>query len=162
MKLRNTMLQTYGGFELDTSKIDCTHSLSKDTIELSYSGPLPAQFEGSTDIRLSFNVQAVQGANVLLKCTTDEGKKQKALVDATDNEIEKIIEQFFFVFDLKPNIGRTRFDCGLTRYWLGVWQTHFDEWRRTRTYYGAEMLIGRLEPAEREKLFARLQRTATA
>lgn len=153
MKLHDTMLQTYDGFTLDTEKIEL-HSVHKLNIELPYHGPLPKQFDGTINPRVYFNVQAAQGAKVLLLADKPNGKEVRARVDASEDEIKSILRRFFH-----REGGKTRFDCGLTPYWLGAWAAHFREWELIR--YSAWDIINRLSATERAALLAELQRTDT-
>lgn len=153
MKLHNTTLRNYNGFTLDTDKIEL-HSTSKRNIELPYSGPMPAQFADTSNPRIYFNVQAAQGANVLLVADKPDGKKFRAVIEASEEEIKSILRRFFFCEG-----GKARFNCGLIPYWLGTWATHFLEWERTR--HSVWNIIDRLTTAERASLLAELQRTDT-
>lgn len=155
MKLYDTLHQTYGGFTLDTSKINCNHSISEKNIELLYDGPLQEQFAGANNPRIYFNVQASHGAKVLLLADRPDGKKVRASIEASEDEIKNILRRFFYQED-----GKTRFDCGLTPYWLGTWAAHFREWDQIR--YSAWDIIDRLTISERAVLLKELQRAEPA
>lgn len=86
MKLYDTLHQTYGGFTLDTSKINCNHSISEKNIELLYDGPLQEQFAGANNPRIYFNVQASHGAKVLLLADRPDGKRVRASIEASEDE----------------------------------------------------------------------------
>lgn len=123
MKLHDSMFQTYGGFTLDADKIEM-HSISKNNVELPYCGPMPEQFDGTSNARISFNVQPTQ-CNVLLKADKPNGKTIKAIVDAENGEIRNILNTFFFDDD-KSNTGST----GLKPFWEGIWTAHFIDWKK--------------------------------
>lgn len=141
-----TLSNYYHGFELDIDSIG-DFSISKRNIELGYNACLPYDFDFAEHIRLCFNIQASQPARILLIGDAPNGLPIRATVSATDGEIKTVLHRFFH--DEK---GKTRFDCGLTRYWLGVWQAHFREWCMTRHDYDVTALIRRMEPTERDKL----------
>lgn len=155
MKLHDTLHQTYGNFTLDTSKINCNHSISEKNIEMPYNGPLPEQFAETSNPRIYFNVQATQGAKVLLLAEKSDGKKVRASIEASEDEIKNILRRFFYRED-----DKTRFDCGLIPYWLGTWAAHFREWDQIR--YSAWNIIDRLTISERAVLLKELQRAEPA
>ena len=124
MKLQNTMLQTYGGFSLDMDKINCHHSTSKDSIELSYHGSMPEQFDGTSNARIRLNVQPTQ-CSIILKADKRNGKQAKAMVEATDAEIDAILNKLFF------DKGQATPGCiGLDPYWEGIWTAHYIDWKK--------------------------------
>lgn len=143
------------GQTLDTSKINCSHSVSEKQIELLYSGPLPEQFAGISDPRIYFNVQAAQGAKVLLLAESPDGKKVRGNIEASESEIKNVLRRFFYRED-----GKTRFECGLTPYWLGTWAAHFMEWEQVK--YSSWDIIDRLTVTERAALLKELKRSEPA
>lgn len=155
----NDNLNGINGFTIDPSKIDYTRSTDKRNIELPYTGELPAQFEGVTNPRIYFNVQATEKVRIILLAERD-GKTIRARVDAPPAEIEEILMKFFFRF--KGNTGKTRFDCGLTPYWLGAWMAHFVEWQRVKDYFGVYGLFDRLDASEQTKFLNLLRANAAA
>lgn len=126
MKLYDTLNKSYGNFTMDISDIDCRRSVSKNNVELSYHGPMPERFKGAQNATIYLNVQPTQ-CKIILRANKENGEKIKATVKATDKEITAIMNGFFF----KPD-GNTRFDTGLSDYWLGVWQAHYLDWKRTK------------------------------
>lgn len=116
---------------------------------------MPEQFAGISDPRIYFNVQAAQGAKVLLLAESPDGKKVRGNIEASESEIKNVLRRFFYHKD-----GKTRFECGLTPYWLGAWAAHFMEWERVK--YSAWDIIDRLTVTERAALLKELQHTEPA
>ena len=123
MELKNTMTHNYGGFTLDTDMIGNT-STSKDEIKLPYMGRLPAPCDTAT---INFKV-APGRCDIVLE--TVSGKSNKYIVLASRDEVDKILWQFFF--EPYGKNERTRFNCGLSEYWLGYYQGLFISWRKNR------------------------------
>lgn len=154
MKLRDC------GMEIDKSEISA-RSIDKRNIALPYGGALPAQFDGCTQPRVCVSVSASRGAALTLVADRQNEKhKAWATIEATDDEIEELLFSFFYGLYKAPGAHRTRFDCGLTPYWLGFCQARFHEWNDLRKHYQIGQLLDRLEPSEREKLLARMERVA--
>lgn len=123
MHIKSTLVKDFGSFPLDTSKIEL-YSASKSKIRLPYSGPLPVELDNATNAAISISLQVGLTVNVLLIVEQD-GKKRRYPVKATSQEINDILFPFFFDKD-----GHTRWDTGLNRYNLGLWQGSYINWWR--------------------------------
>ena len=125
MRIKDSMIHSYGGTEIDTTKISNT-TLYKDKIFLPYGGTLPSDLaEGKAAIRITLQVGL--SVNIHLYVNMD-GTTKKYPVQASTEEIKTILERFFY--DFKGNTGYTRFNCGLNKYWLGQYQSSFGHWKR--------------------------------
>lgn len=123
MELKNMINHNYGGFDLDVDKIGNT-SISKDEIKLPYTGKLPAACDSAT---ISFRVTP-ENINVILETQANNHKPIRYIVLASQEEVDSILWRFFFEPHGKRE--RTRFDSGLSEYWLGRYQAEFVAWRR--------------------------------
>ncbi len=146
--------------EIDIDAIG-SRSMDKSMIVLPYTGALPDLFAGCERPRVCINVTASQGAALALVANRQDGKhKTRATIEATADEIEELLFSFFMEPAKAVGTYKTRFDCGLTPYWLGHWQACFSEWNGLRRYYKIGCLLDRLEPSELEKVLARMERVA--
>lgn len=117
----------FAGFELDTSAIEL-HSAHKREILLPYSGLLPdaIQKNGGAFLSICINV----GLTVCVSLIVMDGNKERRFsVEATTQEKNNLLFSFFFV-NKGGNAFHTRWDCGLTQYWLGHYQDAYTHWRR--------------------------------
>lgn len=128
MHIKSTLVETFSNFPLDTSKIEL-HSISKRKIHLPYSGPLPADLSNAIGEAISISIHVGLTVGVLLIAEKD-GKKLRYPIEATPQEINDILFPFFFDRD-----GHTRWDTGLERYNLGLWQGSYINWRRLVLVY---------------------------
>lgn len=157
MYIMEALRHNYGGFTLDTSSIDSTSSTSKTEIKLPYSGPLPADLDDATGAAIVIALQVGLTVNVLL---TGEraGKVFRYPVTATPQEIDHILEGFFFTGD-----GRTRRDNGLEGYALGFNQSSYINWKRlTLDADGLDNLLPRLSPDSVQRILQHVEHSATA
>lgn len=81
------------------------------------------------------------------------GKKSHYPIVATPEEIDSILQTFFF-----DESGHTRRDNGLEPYSLGLWQGHYINWKRiTREADGLDNLLYQLSPASVERLLQHIE-----
>ena len=123
MYIKEALSHNYGGFTLDAASIGST-STSKTAIRLPYSGPLPADLDDATGAAIVITLRVGLTVNVLLTVER-AGKVFRYPVEATPQEIDRILEGFFFTGD-----GHTRRDNGLERYALGLHQSSYINWKR--------------------------------
>lgn len=154
MYLKDTILENYNRFEIDSAAITL-HTLDKRNIMLPYSGPLPVEFEGATNPYISMSVQPGDVRIVLF--ADKDGKKLHAGLEATPDEIDGILSRFFFA-DKGGNTYHTRFDNGLDRYWLGHYQAEYSLWRRITLESEAFRVVSKLPDDKRAGLIKFLQR----
>lgn len=117
MRIVNSLVEDFGGFELDASAIK-PHSANLQDIMLPYSGALPAQMSSASSVFLQVNVQPIQGAMLALVANRD-GKEFRRPVEATNQEIIDLLDTFF-----------EQKDTGLDTYWLGFEQANYMGWRQ--------------------------------
>lgn len=120
MYIKNNMTDTEG-FALDTARIGNT-STSKTKIVLPYNGSLPVDLRGTTSAAIVITLQVGLTVNILLTVERDR-RKYRYPVKATPEEIDHILQSFFFDAD-----GQTRRSTGLDRYSLGLWQGSYINW----------------------------------
>lgn len=117
----------FAGFELDASAIEL-HSSDKHNIRLPYSGPLPDTLQNNDGAFLSVCINV--GLTVCVSLIVMEGNKERCFsVEATTQEKNDLLFPFFFE-GKGGNAFHTRWDCGLTHYWLGHHQDAYTHWRR--------------------------------
>lgn len=134
----------FAGFELDTSKIEL-HSAHKCKIRLPYSGPLPDVLQDSDGAYISIGISVGLMVSVGLIIKTGEQERLYS-VEATIQEKNDILSNLFFV-DKGNNAYHTRWDAGLTHYWLGNYQSAYTNWRRfVYEGYGIDGVIDQLSP----------------
>lgn len=119
MKVVNSLVEDFGGFELDAAAVEL-RSVSDQDIMLPYRGALPKQMSTASSAHLYLNIQLSQQARIVLVVTTDKGKKLRRPLEATAEEIMALLDQFF---DQKDSTG-------LSPYWLGIWQAHYTTWKQ--------------------------------
>lgn len=117
----------FAGFELDITAIEL-HSSDKHSICLPYSGPLPDALQKNDGAYITVNITVRLGIYFCLAVKMDN-KKHHYSVEATPHEINNLLFAFFFV-DKGHNAFHTKWDCGLTRYYLGHYQSAYTTWRR--------------------------------
>ena len=140
--------------EIDKSAIGA-HSMNRSMIVL------PDMYAGCERLRVCINVTASRGAALSLVASQPNGENDvSAMIEATADEIEELLFSFFMKPAKAVGTFETRFDCGLTPYWLGRLQAFFEEWDCLRSYYQVGKLLDRLEPSELEKVLARMKRVA--
>lgn len=143
MYIKKNIMDTEG-FTLDIASIGNT-STSKTKIRLPYHGPLPVSIDGATSTNISITLQAGLTINLLL-IVEREGKRRRYPINATAEEIDHILQPFFFAKD-----GQTRRDTGLDRYALGLNQSSYINWRRLTLEHGLDNLLSQLSPASLER-----------
>ena len=140
----------FAGFELDASKIEL-HSVNNGKIQLPYSGPLPDALQDNDGAVISIMITVNMKINLSLIVAKGE-KKTCCRIVATPQEINDILFPFFFQ-DKGNDTYHTNWDCGLTRYWLGNYQSSYTHWRRFVVEgCGVDDLIGQLSPMALERL----------
>lgn len=156
MYIKSTLVDDFGNFPLDTSKIEL-YSASKAKIVLPYSGPLPADLSDTHSAAIVITLQVGLTVNILLSIER-EGKKYRFPVKATPEEIDRILHPFFFDTD-----GKTRHDNGLERYSLGLHQGSFINWKRlTMDENGIDNILPQLSPAAVERVLQHIMYSETA
>ncbi len=135
-------------FALDVGKIGL-HSLDKSKIMLPYSGPLPVEFEGAADPRISMFVSPGDVRVVLF--AERDGKKLHASIEATPDEINDVLFRFFYK-DVGGNRYHTRFDNGLDRYWLGHYQAEYSLWKQITLEGYAKTVVSHLPTDKQDSL----------
>ena len=132
------------GFELDASKVEL-YSANKYKIRLPYAGLLPDALQENDGAYISIGISAglMVGVGLIIKT----GKKERYYpVEATTQEINNLLYSFFFV-KKGNNAYHTRWDTGLTHYWLGAYQDAYSYWERfVYNGYGINGLIDQLSP----------------
>lgn len=115
------------GFQLDTSKV-ALHSADKRKILLPYSGVLPEKLQNNDGSFISIVIRVGLAINVCL--VIRNGKKDtRYLLEATNQEINDLLFNLLFV-EKNSNRFNTAWECGLTHYWLGHYQSAYTSWRR--------------------------------
>lgn len=150
----------FAGFELDASKIEL-HSTNKREIYLPYTGLLPDALQDNDGAVISIMITVNMGIGVSLIVV--KGKdKTCCRVAATPQEINNILFPFFFQ-NKGNNSYPTNWDCGLSQYWLGNYQSSYTHWRRLVIEgYGLDDLISQLSPVALERLEKYMEYTKTA
>lgn len=100
MYIKNNMTDTEG-FALDTARIGNT-STSKTKIVLPYNGSLPVDLRGTTSAAIVITLQVGLTVNILLTVERDR-RKYRYPVKATPEEIDHILQSFFFERTAKPD-----------------------------------------------------------
>lgn len=71
------------------------------------------------------------------------------------NELHDLLMSFFF--DFKGNKSFTRFNCGLNRYWMGINQDAFIQWKRiVRDSGGIYGIVDQLTEENKTRLIRQL------
>ena len=135
----------FAGFELDASKIEL-HSAHKREIHLPYSGPLPDALQDSDGAVISIGISVHLTVGVSLIVT--KGKdKIRCLIAATPQEVNDILFCLYFR-EKGHNTYHTNWDCGLTHYWLGHFQSSYTHWTRFVVEgHGFDNVVDQLSPA---------------
>ena len=140
MYIHNSTIHTLGGFELDTSKIE-RKSIDKREIKLPYTGELPDALSSTSGAAICFNVN-MERVNILLE-VQQSGKPHRFSLHASVEEIDAILQPFFMRED-----GYTRFDNGLSRYWIGYLQADYLAWKKIR----------QMKPSDKSAILNRIER----
>jgi len=132
------------GFQLDISKIKL-HTADKRTILLPYSGELPEKLRDCDSAFISIALHVGLKVNVCL-VIRDGGKDTRYLLAASNQEINDLLFGLLFV-EKDSNRFNTAWECGLTHYWLGHYQSAYSNWRRL-VYEGCGIddIIAQLSP----------------
>lgn len=117
MRIVNSLVEDFGGFELDAGAVKLRSSDTQD-IMLPYNGTLPEQMSSASSAFLHINVQPVQGARVVLVVDKENGRVRRPL-EATNEEIIALLDRFY-----------EQSETGLDRYWHGFWEAHYMGWRQ--------------------------------
>ena len=123
MKINNSMMHDFGGFALDINKIGKT-TTDPQNIVLPYLGQLP---DGIPTQNATISM-IVKPCDVRITLhTSDNGKTRRFPLSIEREDVAAIMNSFFF-----KSAGSTRFDTGLSDYWLGIWQAHYLDWQKTK------------------------------
>ena len=123
MKINNSMMHNFGGFALDMNKIG-NNTTDTQNIVLPYLGQLPDGIP-TQNAAISMIVKPYD-VRIILQ-TIEKGKTRRYPLNVEREEIAAIMNSFFF-----KSAGSTRFDTGLSDYWLGIWQAHYLDWQKTK------------------------------
>lgn len=150
----------FAGFELDASKIEL-HSTHEREIHLPYSGPLPDALQDNDGAVISIGISVHLTVGVSLIVT--KGKdKIRCRIAATPQEVSDILFRFFFQYK-GNNTYHTNWDCGLSHYWLGHYQSSYTHWRRfVVEEHGIDSVIDQLSPKALDFLEKYIEHKKTA
>ena len=123
MKIKDSILEGYGNFELDLNSIGM-RSLSDEDIKLPYTGVLPLQMSLSITAYIYFNVQVTQDTSVVLVVNLKTGRQMKRPLWVSDKELISLLDEFF----QQPSQS-----TGLSSYYLGLWWAHYIDWKKIVT-----------------------------
>lgn len=123
MKINNSMMHNFGGFALDINKVG-NNTTDPQNIVLPYLGQLPDDIP-TQNAAISLIVKP-HDVRITLQ-TSDNGKNRRYPLSLEQEEIAAIMDSFFF-----KSASSTRFDTGLSDYWLGIWQAHYLDWQKTK------------------------------
>lgn len=152
MELKDMMTHNYGGFTLDTDKIGNT-SVDKRNIVLPYTGELPEPCDSAT---ISFRV-SLERCGVVLEMQSGNNKPTRYIVTASRDEVDGIMWRFFF--EPHGSTEHTRFDCGLSEYWLGTYQAEFMAWHKiNRTPQDICKILWQLTAEQRASVYSMIER----
>lgn len=117
----------FAGFELDASAIEL-YSADKRNIRLPYSGKLPdaVRVNDGAYIAVNITVHLTVGIYLVVKI---RNKERRYPIEATTKEKNDLLFSFLFV-DKGNNAYHARWDTGLTRYWMGNYQSSYTTWSR--------------------------------
>ena len=148
MNLHDTMLQSFGGFVLDTDRISHT-STDEQAIKLPYTGKLPNPYDKAS-LFIAVNPERV---NIKLVAERNGKKSAKYLLDATRDEIDAILWPFFFN-KVSEHEYHTRFNNGLSEYWNGHYQAEYIAWHSIgQSPAKITDIIQQLSPENRASLY---------
>lgn len=109
------------GLTLNIANISNT-SAAENNIVLPYTGELPESISSAESAAVHF---IIKPADVRIALQINQsGKITRFPIEAAREEIAEVLDKFFF-----SGNGSTRFDCGLSPYWLGIWQAHFIDFK---------------------------------
>lgn len=120
MRIVNSLVEDFGGFELDAGAVEL-RSVSTQDIMLPYSGALPERMSSASSAFLQVNVQPIQGAMLALVINRD-GKELRRPMEASNQEVIDLLDKFF-----------DQQNTGLGTYWLGFEQANYMGWRQVAT-----------------------------
>ena len=123
MKINNSMMHNFGSFALDINRIDY-NTTDTQNIVLPYLGQLPDGIH-TQNAAISMIVKPYD-VRITLQ-TSDNGKTCRFPLSVEREDVAAIMNSFFF-----KSAGNTRFDTGLSDYWLGIWQAHYLDWQKTK------------------------------
>lgn len=120
MRIANNVIRGFNSFELDVNAIGL-RSVSGTDIKLPYFGKLPEDMHPMQSAYVHFNVQLIQGVRLVLVANNENGKEQRRLLEASNDEVIGLLDSFF----------EQEWDAtGLEDYWRGIWQAHYIEWKK--------------------------------
>ena len=150
----------FSDFELDTSAIEL-HSADKHNIRLPYSGPLPdaIRVNDGAYVTVNITVHLMVSICLLVKMGNNE---RRYPIEATVKEKNDLLFNFLFV-DKGNNAYHTRWDAGLTHYWLGYYQSSYITWSRfVHEGHGICDVIGQLAPNALNRVVRHIEHKKTA
>lgn len=150
----------FAGFELDTTAIEL-HSTDKHNIHLPYSGPLPDALKDNDGavISIGISVHLTVGVSLIVIKGKD---KIRCLITSTPQEVSDILFRLFFR-EKGHNSYHTNWDCGLTPYWLGNYQSSYTHWRRFVVEgHGIDGVIDQLSPEAFNRVIRYIEHKKTA
>lgn len=142
MRIVNSLVEDFGGFELDAGAVKL-HSTNSQDIMLPYGGTLPAQMSSASSVFLQVNVQPIQGAMLALVVNRN-GKEIRRPVEATNQEVIDLLDNFF-----------EQHDTGLDTYWLGFEQANYMTWRQIAKDFRRLLKVVRALPIEEKSYISR-------
>lgn len=117
----------FAGFELDTTAIEL-HSTNKRKIRLPYLGKLPDTVRVNDGAYITVNITVHLTFGVCLVVMQGD-KECRYPIEATTKEMNNLLFNLFYV-EKGKNTYHSRWDAGLTHYWLGHYQSAYDTWSR--------------------------------
>lgn len=131
MHIKNSPVKGYktdfSGFELDASAIEL-HSADKHNIRLPYFGKLPDALQDNDGAYIAVNITVHLTVGICLVAKIGN-KERHYPIEATTKEKNDLLFSFLFV-DKGNNAYHVRWDTGLTRYWMGNYQSSYTTWSR--------------------------------
>lgn len=139
----NRFENDFAGFELDTTAIEL-HSTNKRNIRLPYLGKLPDAVRVNDRAYLDVNITVHLTIHICLTVKLD-GKERRYPIEATTQEKNDILFNLFYV-DKGNNAYHTRWDSGLTHYWIGNYQSAYNTWSKFVCEGSISYIIDQLTP----------------
>lgn len=159
MYLKDSYFEHYDHFEIEPAAITL-RTLDKRNINLPYTGPLPVEFDGAENPRISMFVRPGDVRVVLF--ANRDGKRISASVEATDKEIDDLLFRFFYKEGKDSQTFPTRPDSGLNPYWMGCYQAEYMMWRQITLEGYIASVASQLPDDKRAGLLRFLQRMESA
>lgn len=148
MNIKDSMIHSFGGFELDVNKIGNT-STSKREIRLAYTGELPEPYDSAT---IFFRVTP-ECVTVALRVENGKRKPTKYVLEASREEINAILWPLFW-FKAAETEHSTRTDNGLSKFWNGYYHAEFMMWQTIgESPTKITSIIQQLSPEKRASLY---------